>query len=68
MQNLCEQAGKELVVYLSMGFGNPYGDTYSPDLVGEVTGRLVQLGIRIIAPSDTVGSSTPEAIENLFGI
>lgn len=66
MQNLCIQTGKELVVYLSMGFGNPYGDAYGPDLVAEFTAQLVQLGVRLIAPSDTVGSSTPEAIESLF--
>ena len=67
MQVRCVTAGKELVVYLSMGFGNPYGDPYSPQVVGEFTGRLVDMGVRIIAPSDTVGSATPEAIENLFG-
>ena len=66
IQNLCLQSGKELVVYLSMGFGNPYGDPYSPDIISEFTERLVQMGIGIIAPSDTVGSSTPEAIETLF--
>ncbi|MCY7356385.1 MAG: hydroxymethylglutaryl-CoA lyase, partial [Rudanella sp.] len=66
MQNRCEQTDKTLVVYLSMGFGNPYGDSYSPALVGEFTQQLVDLGIRIIAPSDTVGTSTPEAIESLF--
>ncbi len=66
IQNLCLQSGKELVVYLSMGFGNPYGDPYSPDLISEFTERLVRMGIGIIAPSDTVGSSTPEAIEALF--
>jgi hydroxymethylglutaryl-CoA lyase len=66
MHDLCEQAGKTLVVYLSMGFGNPYGDPYSPALVGQFTQQLVNLGIRIIAPSDTVGTSTPEAIESLF--
>ncbi|GAB3017618.1 hydroxymethylglutaryl-CoA lyase [Spirosoma pulveris] len=66
MQSLCEKTGKELVVYLSMGFGNPYGDAYSPDLVGAFTEQLVELGVRIIAPSDTIGSSTPEAIEALF--
>lgn len=66
IQNRCVQAGKELVVYLSMGFGNPYGDPYSPDLIGAFSDRLVQLGVRIIAPSDTVGSSTPEGIESLF--
>ncbi len=66
IQKRCVQTGKELVVYLSMGFGNPYGDPYSPDLVGEFTNRLVQSGVGIIAPSDTVGSSTPAAIETLF--
>ena len=66
IQNLCLQSGKELVVYLSMGFGNPYGDPYSPSLIGDFTERLVRMGIGIIAPSDTVGSSTPEAIEALF--
>lgn len=66
IQSLCAQYSKELVVYLSMGFGNPYGDAYSPDLVGEFTAQLIQTGIRIIAPSDTIGSSTPEAIESLF--
>lgn len=66
IQSLCAQRRKNMVVYLSMGFGNPYGDAYSPDLVGDFTSRLSQLGVRIIAPSDTVGSSTPEAIESLF--
>ena len=67
IQQLCLDAGKQLVVYLSMGFGNPYGDPYSPDLVAKYTEQLVQLGIGIVAPSDTVGTSTPDAIEELFG-
>lgn len=67
LQNLCEQAKKTLVVYLSMGFGNPYGDPYTPTLVAQSTQQLADLGIRIIAPSDTVGTSTPDAIESLFG-
>ncbi|MVM35768.1 hydroxymethylglutaryl-CoA lyase [Spirosoma sp. HMF4905] len=66
IQKLCIGVGKELVVYLSMGFGNPYGDPYSPDLVSKFTEQLIQLGITIIAPSDTVGSSVPETIETLF--
>ena len=66
IQALCLRAGKELVVYLSMGFGNPYGDPYGVDLVAQFTAKLVQLGVGIIAPSDTVGSSTPDAIEQLF--
>jgi hydroxymethylglutaryl-CoA lyase len=67
MQELCVARGKTLVVYLSMGFGNPYGDPYSPALVVDFTGKLVELGVRIIAPSDTVGSSTPGGIAALFG-
>ena len=66
IQRLCAGSGKRLVVYLSMSFGNPYGDFYAPELVGTFTEQLVQLGVGIIAPSDTVGSSTPETIETLF--
>lgn len=63
---LCRQHQKELVVYLSMGFGNPYGDPYSLAIVQEQVEKLVALDIRIIAPSDTVGSSTPASISSLF--
>lgn len=66
MQRLCLEAEKELVVYLSMGFSNPYGDTYTPELVVAFVSQLVDVGVKIIAPSDTVGSSTPSGIENLF--
>ncbi|RRB00145.1 hydroxymethylglutaryl-CoA lyase [Larkinella rosea] len=66
MQQLCVSHQKQLVVYLSMGFGNPYGDPYSPEIVGQFTERLSQTGIEIIAPSDTIGSSTPAEIETLF--
>ncbi|GAB3260249.1 hydroxymethylglutaryl-CoA lyase [Larkinella harenae] len=66
IQTLCINRQKQLVVYLSMGFGNPYGDPYSPEVVGQFTERLQGLGVQIIAPSDTVGSSTPAAIEHLF--
>ncbi len=66
MHDLCQQADKELVVYLSMGFGNPYGDPYSPALMLDFTTRLTDLGIRQIVPSDTVGTATPAAIEALF--
>ena len=67
IQDLCGQAGKTLVVYLSMGFGNPYGDAYSPDMVAGFTQKLADLGIGIVAPSDTVGSATPADISALFG-
>lgn len=66
LQQLCVATGKQLVVYLSMGFGNPYGDPYSPDLVAGYTDQLVQMGVGIVAPSDTVGTATPDAIEPLF--
>ncbi|MBC8154495.1 MAG: hydroxymethylglutaryl-CoA lyase [Bacteroidetes bacterium] len=66
MQALCAEADKSLVVYLSMGFGNPYGDVYSPELVADFTQKLIGLGVGIIAPSDTVGTSTPDGIEALF--
>jgi hydroxymethylglutaryl-CoA lyase len=66
IQHLCVAHQKQLVVYLSMGFGNPYGDPYNPELIGQFTERLIRSGIEIIAPSDTVGSSTPESIETLF--
>lgn len=66
MQDLCAGADKVLVVYLSMGFGNPYGDFYSPELVADFAEKLIELGVGIIAPSDTVGSSTPDGIETLF--
>lgn len=64
--NRVQQAGKELVVYLSMGFGNPYGDPWSPELVGEWVARLAQMGIRRISLSDTVGVAQPQTITSLF--
>jgi hydroxymethylglutaryl-CoA lyase len=65
IQELCTASSKTLVVYLSMGFGNPYGDPYTPEIVGEFVEKLDQLRIRIIAPSDTIGSS--ESIRALCG-
>ncbi|MBC7922319.1 MAG: hydroxymethylglutaryl-CoA lyase [Ferruginibacter sp.] len=67
IQNLCLQHAKTLVVYLSMGFGNPYGDPYHPETVAEMVGKLAALDIRVVAPADTVGSATPEGIQALFG-
>lgn len=57
---------KEVVAYLSMGFGNPYGDPWNVDIVGEWTNKLSNLGVKIISLSDTIGSSTPESIDYLF--
>ena len=66
MHELCEQTGKTLVTYLSMGFGNPYGDAWHPEIVFDFTQRLAALGVHIVALSDTVGASTPATIAPLF--
>jgi hydroxymethylglutaryl-CoA lyase len=66
MQELCIKAGKELVLYLSMGFGNPYGEAWEPALAGEMTQKLDALGVKIISLSDTIGVSTPATITSLF--
>lgn len=57
---------KEVVTYLSMGFGNPYGDPWSVEVVGEWAEKLANMGARILSLSDTVGTSTPEDINYLF--
>jgi hydroxymethylglutaryl-CoA lyase len=66
IQNLCVQHGKELVVYISMGFGNPYGDEYNAEIAIKWVGKLAQLGIKTIAMSDTVGVAKPDTIEYIF--
>ncbi len=66
IQNKCESKGKTLVAYLSMGFGNPYGDPYSPELVAGLVQKLDQLGVKIVSLSDTIGVASPELIEDLF--
>jgi hydroxymethylglutaryl-CoA lyase len=57
---------KEVVVYISMGFGNPYGDPWNVDIVGEWTRKLSGMGVKILSLSDTVGTSNPENINYLF--
>ena len=59
-------SGKEVVTYISMGFGNPYGDPWNVEIVGEWTAKLAGMGVKILSLSDTVGSSTPEVIDYLF--
>ncbi len=66
IRNLCETHGKELVIYISMGFGNPYGDPYNPELVTEWVQKIVALDIGIISLADTVGVGTPANIKPLF--
>ena len=66
MQALCDKAGKHLVVYISMGFGNPYGDAWNTDVVEYWVEQMQQTGIRTIALSDTIGVANPENITYLF--
>ena len=63
---IADKANKEVVAYLSMGFGNPYGDPWNVEIVGEWTERLAGMGVNILSLSDTIGSSTPEVIDYLF--
>jgi hydroxymethylglutaryl-CoA lyase len=63
---IANKSNKEVVAYLSMGFGNPYGDPWNVEIVGEWTEKLAQMGVKILSLSDTVGSSTPEIINYLF--
>ncbi len=60
------KSNKEVVAYLSMGFGNPYGDPWNVEIVGEWTEKLSNMGVKILSLSDTIGSSTPEVIQYLF--
>ena len=64
--NLADANNKEVVVYISMGFGNPYGDPWSVDVVGEWTEKLNAMGVKIISLSDTVGTSNAQNIDYLF--
>jgi hydroxymethylglutaryl-CoA lyase len=66
MQDLCVQHGKELVIYISMGFGNPYGDEYNAEIAIGWVRRLSQLGIKTIAMADTVGVAEPANITYIF--
>ncbi|HWY12676.1 MAG TPA: hydroxymethylglutaryl-CoA lyase [Bacteroidia bacterium] len=66
IQNLCIKHKKEMVVYISMAFGNPYADEWNSDIVIKWTKKLSEMGIKIIALADTIGCSTPENITYLF--
>lgn len=67
IQQICVKSNKRLVVYLSMGFGNPYGDDWSPELVAKWSERLfTELDIRIMALSDTIGVSTDKSIREVM--
>lgn len=63
---IADKTNKEVVAYLSMGFGNPYGDPWNVDIVANWTENLTNRGVKILSLSDTIGSSTPEVIQYLF--
>lgn len=66
IQEICEKTEKQLVLYISMGFGNPYGDVWNAETVLEWVEKLKQSGIKIFSLSDTVGVANPESISYLF--
>jgi hydroxymethylglutaryl-CoA lyase len=68
MRTRTHAAGRDLVVYLSMAFGNPYDDPWSPDCVGEALEWLKTIGVRAVSLADTVGTATPEAVADLFRV
>ena len=65
IQNLCIKSGKQLVVYISMGFGNPYGDLYDEEIVFEWVNKLVGMDIGIISLADTVGVATAQQVYDM---
>ncbi len=66
IKEICLKSGKELVTYISMGFGNPYGDPYEVDLVSEFVGILNTLGSDVISLADTLGVADAGSVEALF--
>lgn len=66
IQDICLAHNKKLVVYISMGFGNPYGDPWNVEIVQKWAGQLIEMGISIIQLSDTIGVASPESIRYLF--
>ncbi|GCD77415.1 hydroxymethylglutaryl-CoA lyase [Thermaurantimonas aggregans] len=66
LYKMSKSVGKELVVYLSMGFGNPYGEEWSPEIVLKWSKVLADMGIRTLSVSDTVGMATVDSIRHIF--
>jgi hydroxymethylglutaryl-CoA lyase len=66
IQQLCVQHKKEMVVYISIGFGNPYGDEYSSEIAINWVEKLSSFGVKIFSMSDTVGVSNPDNISAIF--
>ena len=67
IQNICVKNEKKMVAYISMGFGNPYGDEWNVDVVQKWVNTLAELDIRILSLSDTIGVADSKTIEYLFG-
>lgn len=68
IKELCVWREKELVIYLSMGFGNPYGDEYSAEIVAHWASEIAGLGIKTISLADTIGAANPGEIKSLFSV
>lgn len=66
ISELTHKCNKRLVVYLSMGFGNPYGEEWNVELVEEWAEKMINEGVKVLSLSDTIGTSTPESIDYLF--
>jgi hydroxymethylglutaryl-CoA lyase len=66
IQEICLKSGKQLVVYISMGFGNPYGDPWSTEVAEKWVAEMAKLGVKTISLSDTIGIANPESISYLF--
>lgn len=66
IQSLCVDNKKELVIYISMGFGNPYGDEWNAEIVSNWVDKMSKIGVKIIALSDTIGVSNPENINYIY--
>jgi hydroxymethylglutaryl-CoA lyase len=65
IQSICVNSSKQLVIYISMGFGNPYGDSYSEEIVLGWVDKIVGLGVKIVSLADTVGLATPEQVYSI---
>lgn len=66
LQSLCAKNKKELIVYISMAFGNPYGDVWNDEIALKWVGKIADLGVKTIAMSDTVGVAKEEDIKTIF--
>ncbi len=66
IKKLCDDNGKKLMIYISMGFGNPYGDPWSAEIAAQWVEKLVAMNIKYVSPADTIGVANPESINYLF--